>query len=252
MRFGNTEIKNKKRGVLFAFFCALLCLFASPPTHAQNLPLAGLTVCIDPGHTSETSAGTQSLDRKLSERHVNWVEAVRLRTLLTDAGARVVMTKATEAQIVTNRSRAETANAAHTDLLLRLHCDSNAPSGITTYFPDRQGTRFGVTGPSREIIARSHAAALVFQPALAQSLRGELPNGGIKGDSATFVGGKQGALTGSIFAQVPALTVEMCVLTNAHDYAFIRTAHGQEQMARALYAGVVSFERTLQPKLRVY
>lgn len=219
---------------------------------AKKLPLAGLTICIDPGHTSETSAGTQSRDGKLTERRVNWIEAQRLRGLLNANGANVVLTKQSEGQIVTNRKRAEIANAAHADLLLRLHCDSNAPSGITTYYPDRQGTRFGVTGPSREIIARSHAVALVFQPALAQSLRGELPNGGIKGDSATFVGGKQGALTGSIFAQVPALTVEMCVLTNAHDYAFIRTAHGQEQMARALYAGVVSFERTLQPKLRVY
>jgi len=237
---------------LFVLVCALLCLFAIPPTCAQSLPLSGLTVCIDPGHTSETSAGTQSRDGKLSERHVNWIEAVRLRALLAASGAHVVMTKASEGQIVTNRHRAEIANAAHADLLLRLHCDSNAPSGITTYYPDRQGTRFGVTGPSREIIDRSRQAALVFQPALAENLRGELPNGGVKGDSATFVGGKQGALTGSIFAQVPALTVEMCVLTNAHDYAFIRTAKGQGQMARALFAGVVAYKRTLQPRVSVY
>lgn len=242
----------KRMGLLVVCVCAWLCLFANSAGRAQTLPLSGFTICIDPGHTSETSAGTQSRDGRLTERHVNWIEAVRLRALLAADGAHVVMTKASEEQVVTNRHRAEIANAAHADLLLRLHCDSNAPSGITTYYPDRQGTRFGVTGPSAEIIQRSHAAALAFQPALAQSLRGELPSGGVKGDSATFVGGKQGALTGSIFARVPALTVEMCVLTNAHDYAFIRTAHGQEQMARALYAGVVSFERTLQPKLRVY
>ena len=243
---------NLGQGSLFVLVCALLCLFAIPPTCAQSLPLSGLTVCIDPGHTSETSAGTQSRDGKLSERHVNWIEAVRLRALLAASGTHVVMTKASEGQIVTNRHRAEIANAAHADLLLRLHCDSNAPSGITTYYPDRQGTRFGVTGPSREIIDRSRQAALVFQPALAENLRGELPNGGVKGDSATFVGGKQGALTGSIFAQVPALTVEMCVLTNAHDYAFIRTAKGQGQMARALFAGVVAYKRTLQPRVSVY
>lgn len=234
------------------FVCALLLLLLCPTTFAQTLPLSGMTICIDPGHTSETSAGTQSRDGKLTERHINWIEAVRLRALLTADGVHVVMTKATEAQIVTNRRRAEIANAAHASLLLRLHCDSNAPSGITTYYPDRQGTRFGVTGPSRDVIAQSHAAAMVFQPVLAELLRGELPNGGVKGDSATFVGGKQGALTGSIFAQVPALTVEMCVLTNAHDYTFIRTANGQAQMAYALYAGVIAFEHTLQPKIRVH
>lgn len=237
---------NIKRAYRLTFgVCALLPLLLSSMTHAQTLPLAGVTVCIDPGHTSETSAGTQSRDGKLTERHVNWVEANLLRPLLEAQGAKVVLTKQTEGQIVTNRKRAEIANAAHAVLLLRLHCDSNAPSGITTYFPDRQGTRFGVTGPSQEIIHRSHQAALVFQPALAQSLAGMLPSGGVKGDSATFVGGKQGALTGSIFAQVPALTVEMCVLTNAHDYTLIRTPKGQEDMARALDAGVLAYARSL-------
>ncbi len=236
---------RKRTGWFVLGLCALLG-FMGTRSRAQSQPLSGLTICIDPGHTSETSAGTASRDGKLTERHVNWIEAERLRGLLNAEGATVVLTKQTEGQIVTNRRRAELANAAHAVLLLRLHCDSNAPSGITTYYPDRQGARFGVTGPSADIIHRSHQAALVFQPALAQSLRGELPSGGVKGDSATFVGGKQGALTGSIFARVPALTVEMCVLTNAHDYAFIRTPQGQEQMARALAAGVLAYAQVLR------
>jgi len=231
--------------------CTLVCLLANTASQAQSLPLSGLTVCIDPGHTSETSAGTASRDGKLTERRVNWIEAQQLRPLLVAAGARVVLTKASEGQIVTNRHRAEIANAAHADLLLRLHCDSNAPSGITTYYPDRQGTRFGVTGPSAAVIQKSHRAALLFQSASAQGLQGELPNGGVKGDSATFVGGKQGALTGSIFAQVPALTVEMCVLTNAHDYAFIRAPAGQDRMARALLAGVVACAHALHEDKRI-
>lgn len=224
----------------------LLTLLLSP-AQAQALPraapLAGLIICVDPGHTSETSAGTQSRDGKLTERHVNWVVAQRLKALLTLDGATVVLTKQAEGQVVANRTRAEIANAAHAALLLRLHCDSNAPSGIATFYPDRQGTRFGVTGPSLEIIARSRAAAQAFHPAAARALQSVLPDSGIKGDSATFVGGRQGALTGSIFARVPALTVEMCVLTNAHDYSFIRTASGQERMARALLAGVEAWAK---------
>ncbi len=243
---------RRKHSAWFAFgLCALLCLLTHSAGRAQRLPLAGVTVCIDPGHTSETSAGTASRDGKLTERHVNWMEAQRLRSLLATMGTHVVMTKASEEQIVTNRHRAEIANAAHADLLLRLHCDSNAPSGITTYYPDRQGTRFGVTGPSRAVIARSHGAAIAFQPVVAQSLQDALPSGGVKGDSATYVGGKQGALTGSIFAQVPALTVEMCVLTNAHDYAFIRTPAGQDRMARALLAGVVAYAHALHEHKRI-
>ncbi len=62
-------------------------------------------------------------------------------------------------------------------------------------------------------------------------------NKGVYGDSATAVGVKQGALTGSIFSRVPAVTIEMCVLTNHHDFALMRTKAGQQLMARALCAG---------------
>ena len=219
----------------------LLALMLILPAAHGSAPLQGAVICVDPGHTSETSQGTSSKDGKLSERHVNWIEAVRLRTLLTQAGAKVVMTKSREDEVVTNRRRAEIANKAHADLLLRLHCDAGPQSGFATFYPDRQGTRFGVTGPTPEIIERSHQAARVFHKAAAASLSGSLPDLGIKGDSATFIGGKQGALTGSIFARVPALTVEMCVLTNSHDYAFIRAAKGQEALAQALLAGVEAF-----------
>ena len=112
----------------------LVLLLALPAAYGDN-GLQGAVICIDPGHTSETSAGTSSKDGKLSERHVNWIEAVRLRTLLADTGAKVVMTKASEGEVVTNRRRAEIANEAHADLLLRLHCDAGPQSGFAVVLP---------------------------------------------------------------------------------------------------------------------
>ncbi len=222
----------------------LLCGFAAlAPARAQEAPLRGFVVCVDPGHASETSQGTTSRDGRLTELHVNWVVAQRLITLLKADGATVVTTKIRESQVVTNRRRAEIANAAHANVFLRLHCDSGEQSGLATYYPDRQGTRFGVTGPSLSVVKASLIAASVFQPAVIAALHGDLRDAGIKGDSKTGVGSKQGALTGSIFSHVPALTVEMCVLTNAHDYRFIRTNAGQEEMARALLAGVEAYAR---------
>ena len=227
--------------------------FALAPAHAQvpaeisSRPLTGFVICVDPGHASETSQGTESRDHKLTELHVNWVIAQRLDILLEADGATVVPTKTYERQVVTNRRRAEIANTAHARLFLRLHCDSGEQSGLATYYPDREGTRFGVTGPSPAVIADSHRAAQVFQPAVIAALDGALRDAGIKGDSKTGVGSRQGALTGSIFSHVPALTVEMCVLTNAHDYTFIRTPAGQEQMARALLAGVEAYAKA-QPE----
>ena len=226
--------------LVLAVLFSLLCL----PAGAQT-QLTGMTICLDPGHTSETSEGTASRDGKLTERHLNWVIAVRLRELLLKHGASVVMTKHREGEIVTNRKRAEMANAAHADLFLRLHCDSGAPGGLGTYYPDRQGHAHSVTGPSFEIIRASHAAAQAFHPATIRALGGALADRGIMGDSQTFVGGKQGALTGSIFTHVPALTIEMCVLTNAHDYALLRTPVGQERMATALLYGVYAYKQHL-------
>lgn len=226
------------------FLLALLLLsgFAAlAPASAQEARLRGFVVCVDPGHSSETSRGTESRDGKLTELHVNWVVAQRLIILLQTDGATVVSTKMRESQVVTNRRRAEIANAAHANVFLRLHCDAGEQSGLATYYPDRMGMRFGVTGPSKAVMTASHQAAEVFQPAVIAALHGALRDAGIKGDSQTGVGSKQGALTGSIFSHVPALTVEMCVLTNAHDYKFIHTAAGQEQMAQALLAGVEAY-----------
>ena len=227
-------------------FLALLLLgvLASPLRADEGVnPLHGFVVCLDPGHTSDTSQGTASRDGRLTERHVNWVVGLRLKALLEGAGATIILTKTSEEQVVANRRRAEIANAAHADLLLRLHCDSGEHTGLATYYPDRQGQRFGVTGPSPAVIAASRRAARVFQPAVVAALGGSERDAGIKGDSQTGVGGRQGALTGSIFSHVPALTVEMCVLTNAHDFRFIRTSAGQETMARALLAGVMAYAR---------
>ena len=220
------------------FLSLWLLMACTPDLLAQSRPLAGFTLCLDPGHTSETSAGTASRDGKLTERHVNWVVAQDLTPLLEAAGARVILTKTFEGEVVTNRRRAEIANAAHANLFLRLHCDAATDAGLATFYPDRPGHAHGHTGPTAAVIAASRRAARLFHPAVIDALGGALADRGIKGDSATGVGGKQGALTGSIFSHVPALTVEMVVLTDTHDYRFIRTSAGQRRMAQALLAGV--------------
>ena len=199
--------------------------------------LSGKIICIDPGHPSEVSDGAVGADGT-TEKHVNWVVAQKLKALLVADGAKVVMTKTTEAQKVTNRERAEIANRAKAALTIRLHCDSGPVDGCATYYPDQQGHKDGVKGPSEEIIRRSKADAKTFHAAFAAALENYIKDRGIHGDSATLVGSQQGALTGSIFSKVPVLTIEMCVISSHHDEAFIKTESGQAKMARALAAGI--------------
>ena len=196
-------------------------------------------IAIDPGHPSETSAGT--VQNGVAEVHVAWQVAQKLRDSLTASGYRVVLTKSREDERVTNRERARIANESGAAVLVRLHCDASSGSGFALYHPDRQGTVQGVTGPSAGVIARSREAAEALHAGMAGVLSGRLRDGGIHGDSRTYVGSRQGALTGSIFSRVPVVTVEMAVLTSRPDAQFIASKQGQEIMARAIAAGVRGF-----------
>jgi N-acetylmuramoyl-L-alanine amidase len=207
---------------------------ASPKPTLQGRPPI---VCIDPGHPSETSAGNV-VQNGTTEVHIVWVVALKLRPLLEAEGFKVVMTKSREEQVVTNKERAMIANNAKAGLMIRLHCDASSDSGYALYSPDRQGTVQGVTGPTQEVIQESRVAAELVHKGLASELAGVLKDGGVRGDSKTFVGSKQGALTGSIFSQVPAVLVEMVVLSNKADAEFIKTEAGQMKMAKAIAEGI--------------
>ena len=195
-------------------------------------------ICLDPGHPSEVGRGTTG--KRITEIQAVWRVALKLRLLLQQQGIKVVMTKQGEAQFVRNEERAKIANQAHAALMVRLHCDSDAGSGVATYAPTRQGRNNGKIGPELSVIADSQRMAQLFHPAMMQSLHGSLPDRGLKSDTATQVGGKQGALTGSIYSQVPVLLVEMCVLTNPRDEAFIDNEQGQQRMAQAVADGVTA------------
>ena len=205
-------------------------------------PPAAMVVAVDPGHPSETSAG-DAVQNGVTEVQVAWQVSLRLQALLAERGYRVVMTKAAERQLVSNRERARIANAAGAALLVRLHADTGPSRGFALYYPDRKGTVSGVTGPDTSVIRRSREAAVALHRGMAGALAGALRDGGVLGDSRTEVGSRQGALTGSIFSVVPAVTIEMVVLANAADAAFIRSDAGKARMAAAIAAGVDGYLR---------
>ena len=192
-------------------------------------------ICIDPGHPSESGRGTAG--RHLSEIDAAWDVALLLKADLIADGWSVVLTKNSAEQFVTNKERAQIANNSHAALLIRLHCDADAGTGLASYAPDRQGTVHGATGPSPAIVTASQAALHMFHPAVIKSLDGLLADRGMHPDTSTRIGGIQGALTGSIYSQVPVVLVEMCVLTNPHDEAIIASKSGRAKIARALADG---------------
>jgi N-acetylmuramoyl-L-alanine amidase len=64
----------------------------------------------------------------------------------------------------------------------------------------------------------------------------------VRTDNQTKVGREQGgALTGSIYSEVPVVTIEMVVLSDAADADFIKTEEGQRRMAEAIADGVARY-----------
>lgn len=206
----------------------------------STLPTQNLVICLDAGHPSEVSSG-RTVQNGVTEVSINWQVTQRLTQLLRAKRITVISTKKSENEYVTNRQRAEIANACHAALLLRLHCDTGRGSGITFYYPNRSGTSQGHSGPSLQVQNSSKVAVkLVHQGTLSQ-LNNAFHDNGIKGESATARGHIQGALTGSIFSSVPVITVEMVFLSNAQDAQTIRSVTGQQRMAEALAAGVEKY-----------
>ena len=199
-------------------------------------------VCIDPGHPSEVASG-KNLQNGTSEAHTDWAVATKLREELEARGYEVVLTKASEDELVRNKDRALVANRARASLMIRLHCDASAERGFAVYYPDRRGrARDGTTGPGAGVIEESRRAAEAVHAGLADGLSGALNDNGVRTDFQTKVGREQGgALTGSIFSEVPVVTIEMVVLSDAADAEFIKTEEGQRRMADAIADGVARF-----------
>ena len=214
-----------------------------PAAEKTARPDSGRTVvCIDPGHPSEVASG-RNVQNGTSEAHVDWVVATKLREALEVRGYEVVLTKSAEEELVRNKDRALIANRARADLMIRLHCDASSERGYAIYYPDRQGkAKDGSVGPSEDVIEGSRRAAEAIHAGLAEGLAGALNDNGVRTDYQTKVGREQGgALTGSIFSEVPVVTIEMVVLSNPGDAEFIKTEEGQRRMAEAIADGVARF-----------
>lgn len=217
-----------------------LTLTAAAAFAQRPLRITRPVIVIDPGHPSEVSDGAV-VQNGTTEVHIAWEVSRRLRRLLTAHGYQVVMTKSSERQPKSNVARAGIGNRVGASLVVRLHCDASADSGYALYHPDRSATVQGRTGPSASVIRSSRAAADSLHASMARHLKGKLKDGGVRGDSKTAIGARQGALTGSVFSEVPVVLVEMATLSNVSDARFISDERGQSLMAQAIAEGIGRF-----------
>lgn len=203
-------------------------------------------ICVDPGHPNTFNAATTMVNGT-NENRVNWQVGVRLERILKEQGYDVLLTRNAELHYVENKDRARLCNNGAA-LAVHLHCESTPGTGFALYYPDRPGVydfkndpENGTRGPAAGVISGSRPLADALAAGMTEGLAGALRPQGVRGDSRTAVGSRQGALTYSIFSEIPTVTIEMVVLTNKRDADFIKSEAGQERMAGAIAAGIKKY-----------
>lgn len=234
--------------ILAALFSKLWLTYQhTSKIHKHLPPPSKVTVCIDPGHPSESNSG-RITQNGTCELEMNWEVALKLKKVLEqDKRLRVLLTREKRDTYMRNRKRALFANTEHASLAIHLHCDTGPSRGFTVYYPDRRGKSEGRRGPSRQVIMESHEAAIAVHQGLIDVV--ERRDRGLKGESVTRIGRAIGGLTYSIWSRVPTVTVEMGFLSNGPDAAYLKSSAGRDQMAWGLARGMKAY---LKPQLSSY
>jgi len=206
---------------------------------------SGFVVVIDAGHQAHAdlhaepigpgskttkpavAGGTSGVATHAPESLINLDVALRLRRALTARGIKVIMIRTTQNVDIPNSRRAQIANAAHAGLLIRLHCDgvagSSSTAGLLTLVPARNSW----TGPIVSASARAgrdiHGAAIA---ATGARNRGISPRSDMSGFN---------------WSKVPAVIVEMGVMTNRAEDRRLSTASYQQTLASGIAAGIARF-----------
>ncbi|HET7560739.1 MAG TPA: N-acetylmuramoyl-L-alanine amidase [Limnochordia bacterium] len=209
------------RASLVIAAAALIVLWAGAWIAAETDrgPLHGVTLVVDAGHGG-TERGVCYTSQGLIEKEINLDVAKRLKTALERAGAKVLLTRADDAELSLD-ARPEVANTAPADLFLSIHTNRipghpECFGAQTFYYPD------SVAGKR-----------------LAEMLQAEL----LKVDPANTRAALAGRYKVLRLAEMPSALVEIGFLTNARDRGLIATDAYRDKITAAIVAGVIRYLR---------
>ena len=231
----------------------IVLITVASPVPAGRSPLAGKTIAVDPGHNGRDWAHPNEVNKLVNagtlwkacdttgtatsdgypEPAYTFDVAQRLKRLLRSAGARVVLTRTSNAgwgPCITER--AAIGNRAHADAAISIHADGGPASGRgfhVIYPPAIRGLTDDIAKPSR---------CFALQMRTAYRAGTGLPY-------ATYLGGTglsvRSDLGGLNLSDVPKVFVETGNMRNAEDARLLETPAFRERIAKALAAGISRF-----------
>jgi N-acetylmuramoyl-L-alanine amidase len=209
------------------------CLIGAAVTNAAQVedPLAGRTICIDPGHGG--TADTDSFRVGPTGEREEWIDlrvALILRDLLVERGARVLMTR-TEDAAVALQDRATLAVENGAEVFVSIHhnatADPEANFPVVYFHGNASENRAGVA------LGRALAASL------AEALFDGQTEVSIVSDHAIFPTAGAAVLRHSY--GIPGVIGEASFFTNADEEERLRGSDYNRQEAEAYVAALADF-----------
>ena len=195
--------------------------------------LSGKVIAIDPGHASVQPGGwldPGAIGSKtgLKEKDVNLSIALKLKTLLEQAGARVIMTHTGQTEL-SLAERAWLANNNNADIFVSIHANFNVNkklslSGHSTYYYAPSGDP--VLGAQR--YSRQKLAALVQR---------ELVKAGGRND----LGVLQESFAVLRETRVPSILVETAFLSDPAEESLLATDSFRQKLATGIFNGIKAY-----------
>lgn len=200
------------------------------PPAGSKLPLAGLTIAVDAGHSPETgSIGCTGL----VERDVNIAIAKILKNKLTELGAKVVMTRE-DSEGVDLYARAKIAWRARADLFISVHNNALAYGGNPF---EKNGYEIYYYNPASLALAKEIHSAYGETLGINAKPEYKLKDGGLK--YGNFV------ITRNY--QMPSVLIESAYMIVPREEAYLKTEKFQTACAEAMALGINRYMKGLRP-----
>lgn len=205
--------------------------------------LSGKTICIDAGHGKTDKTGQEKIapnseqtkpkhvsgaDGSIySEEEINLSVAKKLKSRLEELGAEVVMTRESHNCDLSNVDRAELANDAGADLMIRIHADSSESAsahGMSMLIPsDEYISDTAMVRTSRQIGECVLSAAAETTGAKNRGCV-ERPD-----------------MTGFNWSKVPVILIEMGFLSNEEDDRKLSDEDYQDKIVSGMVKGLQEY-----------
>ena len=198
---------------------ALVLRLRGRPAINQHHPLAGLTIAVDPGHPPIGATGPTGL----WEPQATLPVAFRLKQILEERGATVVMTRTTDSAVALG-DRPIIARKANANAFVSIHYNAY-PDGVNPFVAPGTGTYFFRT--HSEPLARTVQRGLVSHLGLMDL--------GVNYDNLAVVRG----------TWYPAVLCEGAFIMLPDQEAAMRTPEFQDRYARGIADGLEEYFRTL-------